>query len=362
MTQPVYRELLDVMRSRGGPYAGVDVPEFFDLVEELFSPEEAEINNALPRKPASAEEIAQKTGGGLDEVREILERMASKGLCGVSSAHGGRLYRGLPFMPGIFELHFIAGKETEHLRRVARLIHAYQKSCDSALGVAEISYPVTRVIPVDRTIRAGNVIHTYDQVMTYIEKYDSIAVGTCFCRHAARLRGESTHGMPMEVCMWFGNIADQLIERLGGRRVTREEAREVLDRSEEAGLIHMSRNTTEDIDFLCNCDRWHCEVVNHVLKQSRPGWVFNSGFLPVFDAGRCAACETCIERCPPEALKMGTNNLPVVNLDRCFGCGVCATGCPENAVAMEKKPDFPEPPRTTKDLAAALKSVGCGRS
>jgi hypothetical protein len=80
MTQTVYRELLEVMKSRGGPYAGLDIPEFFALVEELFDPEEAEINNALPRKPAPVEEIAAKTGRSPEEVSKILERMAGKGI------------------------------------------------------------------------------------------------------------------------------------------------------------------------------------------------------------------------------------------------------------------------------------------
>jgi Pyruvate/2-oxoacid:ferredoxin oxidoreductase delta subunit len=356
MIPTVYKELLEVMRHRGGPYAGLDIPEFYALVEELFTPEEAALNNVLLRKPAAAEEIAGKMNRERNEVTEILERMADKGLCAVVKTAGVSLYQALPFMPGIFELQFVSGRETDRERKIAQLIHAYKKAYESSKGVEKIRYPVTRVIPVARTIQAGNVIHTYDQVMTYIEQYDSIGVGTCYCRQAAKLRGEELHGMPLEVCMWFGNIAQHIIERLGGRRVTKEGAKEVLDRSEEAGLLHMSRNTTEDIDFLCNCDRWHCEVVTHILQQPRPGWVFNSGFRPVFDSGCCIACETCIERCPPEALTMGENGSPLVDSDRCFGCGVCATGCPEGAIAMEAKPDFPVPPRTTKELAAALRS------
>ena len=42
MKPKVYQELLTVMQSRRGPYAGLDIPEFFELVETLFSPEEAE--------------------------------------------------------------------------------------------------------------------------------------------------------------------------------------------------------------------------------------------------------------------------------------------------------------------------------
>lgn len=354
MMHTVYREMLEVMKSRGGPYAGWDIPEFFEVVQELFDPEEAAVNNVLTKKPASVEEIAVRCGRPGREVFQILERMVRKGLCGVTKTPAGVLYRGLPFMPGIFEFTFIGGAETEREVKLARLIQAYKKAYVAAKGVEKIPYPVTRVIPVVRTIKAGNVIHTYNQVMTYIEKYEAIGVGACYCRQAAKLRGEDLHGMPVDVCMWFGAMAENITERLGGRRISKQEAKEIVDRCEEAGLIHMSRNTAEDIDFMCHCDRWHCEVVRQVLRQPKPALVFNSGFEPAFDGERCAACETCLERCPAEALTMSDENIPVVNRDRCFGCGACATGCPEGAIAMVNKPDFPSPPRTAKDLAKAL--------
>jgi len=138
--------------------------------------------------------------------------------------------------------------------------------------------------------------------------------------------------------------------------VSKEEALKILDKAEEAGLVHMSRNTTEEIEFLCNCDRWNCEVIKAVLKQPKPGFVFNSGFRPQFDPERCNACEICVDRCPPGALRMGGESLPVVNLDRCFGCAVCAAGCEQEAIVMEAKPGFPEPPKTMKDLVTALKT------
>ena len=58
MTEQVYKDLLDVMISRRGPYSGMDIPEFFELVEVLFAPQEAQINNVLPAKPAAAGDIA----------------------------------------------------------------------------------------------------------------------------------------------------------------------------------------------------------------------------------------------------------------------------------------------------------------
>jgi Pyruvate/2-oxoacid:ferredoxin oxidoreductase delta subunit len=210
------------------------------------------------------------------------------------------------------------------------------------------------VITVDRTVAAGNQVHTYDQVQSFIDRNDQIAVTTCFCRHAALLRGEDIHDMPNDVCMQFGMAAQFAVERLNGRQLTKAEARAVLERSEEAGLIHMSVNMTEGIGFICNCDRWHCVTVTRALAKAKPALYFNSGFQPQFDAEKCTACETCIERCPATALAMGGEDVPVVDLDRCFGCAVCATGCPTEAIAMINRPGFPAPPSDNKALRAAL--------
>lgn len=362
MKQDVYKQLFGVMTNRRGPYTGMDIPEFYTMVQELFTPEQAEVNNAMPRKPSTAKDIAQALDRPEQDVVAILETMADRGLCKTFLNDDIRYYQGEPFMPGIFEYQFIPGKTTERDLKIASLIHAYKKAFDAARGEVKMTFPITRVITVERTIEAGNTVHTYDQVSTYIDKNDTIGVGTCFCRHAAKLVGEDTHDVPMEMCMWFGNMAAYAIERLGARQMTKPEARKVLDEAEEAGLVHMSRNTTENIDFICNCDRWHCEVISGVLKQSKPALFFNSGFQPRFDPELCTACEICIERCPPSALVMGNADVPQVNLDRCFGCAVCATGCPTEAIAMEAKPDFPEPPKDTTELITALKASFAKRS
>ncbi len=49
MTDQVYKELCETMAKRGGRYPGKDIPEFCELATELFTPEEATVNNALPR-------------------------------------------------------------------------------------------------------------------------------------------------------------------------------------------------------------------------------------------------------------------------------------------------------------------------
>jgi len=356
MSRKIYEQLCEVMKKRGGPYAGMDIPEFYEMVEEMFTPEEAEVNNAMPRGPAPAKKIAEAMGRNEEEIEEILEAMANKGLCIALDMNGTQVYQGARFMPGILEYQFMAGKSTEREKNLAKLIGVYKKTFDAKTGPAEITFPTARVITVDSTIEPGNTVHTYDQVQTYIDKYDPIAVSACYCRHAAALRDEDIHGMPTDVCMQFGPQAQFAIERLEARRLTKKEARDVIDRAEAAGLLHMSQNMSEDIGFICNCDRWHCTPTKRALTQSKPGLFFNSGFEPRFDPDLCAACETCIDRCPAEALTMGEDDVPMVDLDRCFGCAVCATGCPSEAIAMVNKPGFPEPPKDGKALKEAIKA------
>ncbi len=356
MSKEIYKQLLEVMKKRGGGYAGLDIPEFYAMVEEMFTPHEAEVNNAMPRGPFTAKDMAEQTGREEEDVKEIIESMANKGLCIAVKMEGTQFYMSARFMPGILEFQFMPGRKTERDKKIAKLIHAYKKAFNAQERPEKMTFPPMRAITVDSTVRSGDTVYTYDQVQTYIDKYDPIAVSTCYCRHAAVLRNEDIHGMPNEVCMQFGPGAQYAIERLGARSITKKEARDVLDKAEEAGLIHMSQNMTDDIGFICNCDRWHCTPVTLALSNDKPGEVINSGFDPLFDPDECTACETCIDRCPSEALTMGPDDVPVVDLDRCFGCAVCATGCPSDAIAMINKAGFPEPPKNGKALKEALKA------
>lgn len=356
MEEIVYKQLCETMAKRDGRYPGIDVPEFYELAHELFTPEEAMVSNAMPRGYNPASIIAKEMGKSEEEVAPILETMADKGLCTTLRRDDTTVYGGPPFVVGIFEYQFMRGTNTERDKKIARLIHAYKEAVDSAKGPPIVTFPTTRVIPVERKIKAGNKIHTYDQVKSYIEKYEPLAVSTCYCRHEAKLINEDDHcGKPDEVCMQFGTGAQFVIDRKIGRKITKEEAKEILDMSEEAGLVHATLNRQE-IEFLCNCCPCHCVILKTALAQPKPAITLNSGFQPVWDSELCIACETCIERCPMEALAMGEDEVPEMNPDLCIGCGVCATGCPEEAIQLVERPGIPIPPIDHKALKEAVRA------
>ena len=47
MSTEVYKKLHEVMKSCRGPFAGMNIPEFYAMVELISTPEEVEVNNAL---------------------------------------------------------------------------------------------------------------------------------------------------------------------------------------------------------------------------------------------------------------------------------------------------------------------------
>jgi 2-oxoacid:acceptor oxidoreductase delta subunit (pyruvate/2-ketoisovalerate family) len=356
MSEEVYKTLCNTMAKRGGMFPGMDIPEFYELAQELFTVEEAAVTNAMPRGFSLAGVIAEDMGKTEEEISAIIEKMADKGLCISGEKGDAMVYGGPPFVPGIFEFQFLRGTETDKDKKLAILIGNYKAAVNAARGPNKEDFPSMRVITVDRTIKAENQIHTYDQVATYIENYEPLSVSTCYCRHQAKLIDEKDHcGKPDDVCMQFGRGAQFVIDRKMGRKITKEEAVDILKRSEEAGLVHCSNNRQE-IDFLCNCCSCHCVILKNAIAQPKPGLAVNSGFQPVWDTALCTACETCVERCPMDALTMNEDEVPEVNMDHCIGCGVCATGCPVEAIAMAERPGIPVPPVDQKAFREAVKA------
>ena len=356
MGQEVYKQLCEATGRRGGMYPGMDIPEFYELAEEFFSPEEAAVYMAIPRGFSPAETVAKNLGKNEEEVATLLESMADKGLCTAGRMGEKTFYGAPPLVPGIFEFQFMRGTSTERDRKLARLIHTYKSAVNKNRGPQKISFPPNRVITVDRVVKAENKVHTYDQVKSYIEKYDPLAVSTCFCRHEAKLIDEENDcGKPNDVCMQFGMGAQFVIDRNMGRKIDKDEAMAILIKSEEAGLVHAAMNRQE-IEFLCNCCSCHCMILQTALAQPKPGIALNSGFMPTWDVDLCTACDTCIERCPTDALIVGVEDVPEVNLDRCIGCGVCATGCPSEAIWLAERPGVPMPPLDQNALKEAIKA------
>ncbi len=356
MTAPVYEQLADAFRLRGGAAPVLKCREFYALLEELFTSEEAEIAAKMPLSPIASETFAREIAGGdPQDVEKLLETMADKGLVFTHERGGVRHYNLMALFPGIFEMQFLKGEVND---RAKKLAHLFQDYSDVMLGLSKgttpaiPAFPFARVITVEQEIPAGVEIYPYDKVSEYIANSDYIAVGICYCRHYGELMGRPCD-KPKDVCLSFGPSAKFIAERGFGRLLSREEAIKVLDRAEKAGLVHCSSNTSRYVDFICNCCSCHCGILQSIKSAAVPSSGATSGFIMVVDEDECMGCGDCIDRCPMEAISM-QDDIVVRDADRCIGCGLCNSVCPTSALRMEPRERRLIPPQDRRELNIAM--------
>lgn len=342
MEQRLLEQLTDAIARRGGATPAVRCQPFYDVLNELFTADEAEIAVKLPMEAIKADRIAELTGikerGSL--VR-TLEAMADKGLLLADKLGDNTTYKLLPLVPGMFEFQFLEGKADERQRRIILLIHEYLKALTHASKEQKAAQPAgdtgkTRTVHVDELVSRIAVIFSRAEVLDMIEKTDDIAVGTCMCRHRGEIVGRPCD-RPKDLCMMFGPEAKAARARGRVRMVSKEEARKLLDRAEEAGLVHQTMyHHGGFIEFLCNCCVCHCATLKGIYVSPVPSLAAIVRQVIEIDADSCIGCEACVPRCQMQALKMDGDRL-MLNASRCIGCGLCMRDCPTDCLKLVKR-------------------------
>jgi len=195
-----------------------------------------------------------------------------------------------------------------------------------------------RVIPVEQEITDDKEIQPYEQVSTIIEANTKFAVAGCICRKESEIMGDKCDKL-LEACMTFGFAADYYIENGMAREISKEEAKQVLLKPEEDGLVHCSSNHQGEKIFICNCCGCHCKALAYITKHDMPGLIAQSDYYASVDADTCEGCETCTDRCQVDAIEM-IDKIAAVTVESCIGCGLCVSTCPTGSMSMvHKKPD-----------------------
>lgn len=345
--------LIDALLLRGGAILPQRVQATYDLLDELFAPEEAELACTMPVELATAEKIAAGAGKDVDRATAILESMADKGLVFAIEKGGAMVYRLMALAPGIYEYQFMSGEVSERARKLARLFD----ECTPVSGKGEDaffapSFPFSRVLPVEKEIESGLNVQPYEKISEYIKNAKYVAVSTCYCRHHAELVG-SPCDKPKEVCLSVGPGAKYADERGFGRLISTEEALRILEVSEEAGLVHCTSNTSKYIDFICNCCICHCAILQHHRDMHKKKLAAPSNYIVEVDTERCDLCETCVDRCPMDAFSISGDQIER-DAQLCIGCGLCVSTCPSEALRMVPREGRQTPPAGQKELFAAM--------
>ncbi len=321
------RERLD-MFPQGFPRteSGVEM----EILQQLFTPEEAEIMLHLRPYPEPPSAVAERMGRDECELSEILYKMSRNGLILRGRVSEDEVYYFLaPWVVGIWEFQ-VKNLTPENIK-------LYEKYHEEGL-VPERQNSKTagfRVIPIEEEIKDSSEIESYEKVSEIIESNTRFAVADCICRKEAKMFGKGCDKL-MEGCMMFGMAADYYIENEFGREITKEEAKQVLRKAEEDGLVHHSSNHLGQKIFICNCCGCCCKALAHINKHNNPNAIAKSNYYAAVDEDTCTACETCVDRCQVNAISM-EDDLAVIDRARCIGCGLCVSSCPTESISMIHK-------------------------
>ena len=191
------------------------------------------------------------------------------------------------------------------------------------------------------------------EVEEMIDAATHLALEPCDCRrlgqHCRR---------PVDTCIWMDDMALEALARGHGRRLSHEEAKEVVRRADKAGLMHTGdaqwrERSDRGLGAICNCCACDCYPFRAAQILGSKGTWPRSRYLARYDPETCTLCGACVKRChfgafyhdgkrvvPLAARGAERKEKASVSFDPalCWGCGLCANTCPSGAITMEPLP------------------------
>lgn len=182
------------------------------------------------------------------------------------------------------------------------------------------------------------------EVEEMIDAAKHIVVQPCDCRRLGQ-----NCDRPVETCIWLDDGALEALERGYGRRLSREEAKDLVRWADKKDLMHTADSEwrTRGLHAICNCCACDCYPFRAAQELGSKGAWPRSRYVAVYDRERCNLCGACVKRCHFEAFYHDGSTVEVggkvrenilFEPERCWGCGLCANTCPSDAIVMEPWP------------------------
>ena len=309
--RPKIVKLAKVIGGVSGMVVKIDenAPEYYCMAN-IVSDDEADIAIAAGlRKERTAEYLAKKVGKTVEEIKPLLDNLVYYGIFRrtFDEKLGEDVYFMQIFAPGILEM-MVNNKELMAAHpEVGRAFEEYTRVRMQLLGpVLPNGYGLMRVIPVESAIKDIPGVSDYEKLSYYLNKYDTFSVSPCSCRASRTSIGDGCGHLDEDMCVQMGKGAEHYIRSGRARRITREEAMEIILRAEENGLMHDIPNIEEagDSAAICNCCSCACFGLRAGLMFGARDAI-RSNFVAEIDEAKCVACAQCVETCPGNALKLG---------------------------------------------------------
>lgn len=357
MNEDIYVKLCERLNQNAVKMPPVN--SVLNLLKELFTADQAKLASEMPLGAHTLKDLAHRLNRDEARLEKMLEAMADEGIMFVArSKSGEKEYSVPPFAPGILELQFLKGEETEKaLKRYALIAKMHEELGamagelykDVELANKKLGSPGLRTLAVEEDLPDNAEVATWERISEIMDKETSFAVGTCTCRQETHIKGHpcKIEGVPMEACVYFGKVADYIVERNFGKRYSRDELMTLLKTCEKHGLMHNINNFLGDNIVLCNCCGCCCQILKPMITHRGLRRIASSNFMAVVDQDTCIGCGECVELCQVTAIEM-TDDKAKINPDYCMGCGNCVSLCPSGSLSLVRCSEYKPPKQSEK--------------
>jgi ferredoxin len=317
----------------------------FQILEVLFTKDEAALVALLPIKPFNIAAAARVWKKPVAESRRILEGLASRGMLLDMEMQGEQIFVLPPPMAGFFEFSMMRLGNGYDQKLLAELFYQYLNveedfvknlfsGGETQLGRAFVN---EEALTTDQTL----AVMDYERASEVIHTASHMGVGACYCRHKMQHMGKSCDA-PMNICMTFSGTAQSLIKHGIARKVDVKQGMDLLDEALEHNLVQFGENVQQKVAFICNCCGCCCEAMLAAKRFAVLNPIATTNFLPEVSTDSCNGCGKCVTACPVEAMGLvsaGDPHKPTrrkarIDESLCLGCGVCVRTCRNRGIRL----------------------------
>ncbi len=364
-----FKKLARMMNQQTTSYAH-PMKSMFKIFDLMLTAEETDFLLHMGKSFYTRRELESHSGLPSEEFSGMLDGLIRKGIIFTDQEKGQELVFFLaPILPGWFEMVLCGGGETPKHQEFSRLLDDYFNEAkalnffplrsfmnlffrrDGAHRTVAVIVPEKKkkkadnkkVIEVKKEIQAAPMtVYPKKNVRELIEKYGSeenISLVQCFCRLRKKRAGDPCEfKIPIESCIVLGRFSNHIAKYGFGKKITKQEAHDVMDVVEKKGALHQVFYVRENIGepeiAICNCCRDCCEVFRLYYRGITPLVIRSFYIARIAEGGTCNGCGLCVKPCPVQAITIA-DDMAIINEPFCIGCGQCALKCTQDAVELE---------------------------
>lgn len=280
----------------------------YKILEPVVTDEMAEVLLCMKiRTKFTAKQLAPMCGKTVERTSELLLELAEIGVVFVNEIDGVDTFWYETWVPGIMEMMVNNKKNVAKYPIIAESFSAYGiENGPRSTGSFPPGVGLMRVIPIETAIDGETRRASYEEISKYLNENTIFSVSDCSCRTAREVMGEGCGHLKEDMCIQLGHAAEYYIRTGRGRKITREEAFEIIKRAEENGLMHQIPNLdgSGKTHAICNCCGCSCLALRGATMFTNVDMV-RSNYVSHVDKDKCVACGECVKHCPVNALQLG---------------------------------------------------------